>query len=75
VPYAHPLAQQLVNQAALQKNTTNEMVLYQKLSNQMAQPTSQPASVNQPMAAGSPQPTSAAQSMASALPQSAPNVN
>ena len=46
VPYTHPSAQQLNNQLASQQGTTNEMVLYQQPSNQMAQPVPQIASTN-----------------------------
>ena len=68
VPYAHPLAQQSVSQAASQPSTTSGIMLYQQPSNQIAQHTPQVTSANQPMAPASPQPASAAQPMASALP-------
>ena len=65
VPYAHPLAQQSVNQSASQPVTTTGIMLYQQPSNQIAQHTSQIASASQPTALASPQPVSAAQPMAS----------
>ena len=69
VPYAHPLAQQSVNQSASQPITTTGIMLYQQPSNQIAQHTSQIESASQPTALASPQPVSAAQPMASASPQ------
>ena len=72
VPYPHPMAQHSVNQGSQQAGTSNEMVLYQQPSNQIAQHTSQTPSAAQLMAQNSPQPASAALSMAPPPPQPAP---
>jgi hypothetical protein len=66
VPYAHPLAQQLVNQSASQPITTTGIMLYQQPSNQIAQHTPHIASANQPTVSASLQPVTAVQPMASA---------
>ena len=72
MPYPHPMAQHSVNQGSQQAGTSNEMVLYQQPSNQIAQHTSQTASAAQLMAQNSPQPASAALPMAPPPPQPAP---
>lgn len=68
VAYAHPLAQQSVDQSASQPITTNGIVPFQQLSNWITQHIPQIASINQ-TAANSVQPASAPQPMVPALPQ------
>ena len=69
VPYVYPWLQQPTHQAMSQPAATNEMVLYQPASAQVAQHTPQMTSANQSVSPVSPQPASATQPIASMLPQ------